>query len=77
MNPFSRNIEVFIDHDGTLGGDDFELLPGDFWFYPGIKNSIKRLKQQRGVERIHNDKYVNVQKFHLNMPAEDYNKTVS
>ncbi|WP_018924107.1 HAD-IIIA family hydrolase [Salsuginibacillus kocurii] len=46
MNPFSKNIEaVFIDRDGTLGGDDYELLPGDFWFYPGIKNSIKRLKQ--------------------------------
>ncbi|ESU33178.1 hypothetical protein G3A_07340, partial [Bacillus sp. 17376] len=40
------NIQaVFIDRDGTLGGSDKVIYPGDFELFPGVKESIKLLKQ--------------------------------
>ena len=39
------NIQaVFIDRDGTLGGSDEVIYPGDFKLFPGVKESIKLLK---------------------------------
>ncbi|MBS8263670.1 HAD-IIIA family hydrolase [Mesobacillus boroniphilus] len=39
------NIQaVFIDRDGTLGGSDKVIYPGDFELYPGVQESIKLLK---------------------------------
>ncbi|MBT2636912.1 HAD-IIIA family hydrolase [Bacillus sp. ISL-39] len=35
---------VFIDRDGTLGGSDKVIYPGDFKLFPGVKESIKLLK---------------------------------
>ncbi|MFD2042974.1 HAD-IIIA family hydrolase [Ornithinibacillus salinisoli] len=36
---------VFIDRDGTIGGSDKVAYPGDFSLFPGVKDSIKDLKQ--------------------------------
>ena len=39
------NIQaVFIDRDGTLGGTDKVVYPGDFELFPGVQKSIKLLK---------------------------------
>lgn len=39
------NIQaVFIDRDGTLGGSDKVIYPGDFKLFPGVQESIKLLK---------------------------------
>lgn len=35
---------VFIDRDGTLGGSDKVIYPGDFKLFPGVKESINLLK---------------------------------
>jgi histidinol-phosphate phosphatase family protein len=35
---------VFIDRDGTLGGSDKVIYPGVFELFPGVKESIKLLK---------------------------------
>jgi histidinol-phosphate phosphatase family protein len=39
---------VFIDRDGTLGGSDFVIFPGEFTLFPGVEESIKQLKK-RGI----------------------------
>jgi histidinol-phosphate phosphatase family protein len=39
------NIQaVFIDRDGTLGGSDKVIYPGDFELFPGVQESINLLK---------------------------------
>ncbi|MFB4322493.1 HAD-IIIA family hydrolase [Paenibacillus sp. CR_12] len=35
---------VFIDRDGTLGGTDRVVLPGEFELYPKVKDSIQSLR---------------------------------
>ncbi len=35
---------VFIDRDGTLGGSDKVIYPGDFELFPGVQVSINLLK---------------------------------
>ncbi|MEW8972454.1 MAG: HAD-IIIA family hydrolase [Mesobacillus sp.] len=35
---------VFIDRDGTLGGSDTVIYPGDFELFPGVQDSINLLK---------------------------------
>jgi histidinol-phosphate phosphatase family protein len=41
------NIQaVFIDRDGTLGGSDKVIYPGDFEIFPGVRESIKLLKDK-------------------------------
>lgn len=36
---------VFIDRDGTIGGDGHFTHPKEFVLYPGARESIKRLKK--------------------------------
>lgn len=36
---------VFIDRDGTIGGTDKVVYPGDFELYPNVLDSIKLLKK--------------------------------
>ncbi|GIP27226.1 D,D-heptose 1,7-bisphosphate phosphatase [Paenibacillus sp. J23TS9] len=36
---------VFIDRDGTIGGTDEVVLPGDFKLFPKTKDSIEKLKK--------------------------------
>lgn len=39
------NIQaVFIDRDGTIGGNDKVTYPGEFTLYPGVSESIQLLK---------------------------------
>ncbi|GIO21608.1 HAD-IIIA family hydrolase [Oceanobacillus sp. J11TS1] len=41
-----RQIEaIFLDRDGTIGGDDTVHYPGDFELFPYVEKEIKRLKQ--------------------------------
>ncbi|WP_433748093.1 HAD-IIIA family hydrolase [Falsibacillus pallidus] len=35
---------VFIDRDGTLGGNDRVIYPGEFELFPGVAETIQRLK---------------------------------
>lgn len=35
---------VFLDRDGTIGGSDFVIYPGEFTLFPGVAESIQRLK---------------------------------
>ncbi|WP_079508625.1 HAD-IIIA family hydrolase [Mesobacillus jeotgali] len=37
---------VFIDRDGTLGGSDQVIYPGEFTLFPGVEESIKLLKNR-------------------------------
>ncbi|MGV3463849.1 MAG: HAD-IIIA family hydrolase [Heyndrickxia sp.] len=40
------NIQaVFIDRDGTIGGNDRVTYPGEFKLYSGVSESIQQLKQ--------------------------------
>jgi histidinol-phosphate phosphatase family protein len=39
---------VFIDRDGTLGGSDRVIYPGEFELFPGVAQSLQRLKE-RGI----------------------------
>lgn len=36
---------IFIDRDGTIGGTDEVLLPGDFELFPATKRSIEALRK--------------------------------
>lgn len=41
-----RRIEaIFLDRDGTIGGDDTVHYPGEFELFPYVEKGIKRLKQ--------------------------------
>lgn len=41
-----RQIEaIFLDRDGTIGGDDTVHYPGEFELFPYVGKEIKRLKQ--------------------------------
>lgn len=35
---------VFIDRDGTIGGSDRVVYPGEFELFPGVAESIQQLK---------------------------------
>ncbi|MGG0668639.1 HAD-IIIA family hydrolase [Sporosarcina koreensis] len=35
---------VFLDRDGTIGGSDSVIYPGEFTLFPGVAESIQRLK---------------------------------
>lgn len=35
---------VFIDRDGTMGGSDKVIYPGEFQLFPGVSESIQQLK---------------------------------
>ena len=35
---------VFIDRDGTIGGDDQVIYPGDFKLFPNVSEAIQQLK---------------------------------
>lgn len=35
---------VFIDRDGTIGGSDEVLYPGEFELFPYTKKSLEKLK---------------------------------
>ncbi|VBB05619.1 Hypothetical protein LUCI_0829 [Lucifera butyrica] len=37
---------VFIDRDGTIGGDGEVIYPGEFTLYPFTKNAFKLLKKE-------------------------------
>lgn len=39
---------VFIDRDGTLGGSDRVVYPGEFELFPGVAQSLQRLRD-RGI----------------------------
>ncbi len=36
---------IFIDRDGTIGGSDQVVLPGEFQFFPYAKQVLEELKQ--------------------------------
>lgn len=36
---------VFLDRDGTIGGSDSVIYPGEFTLFPGVADSIQRLKE--------------------------------
>nr|WP_163583383.1 HAD-IIIA family hydrolase [Gracilibacillus saliphilus] len=36
---------VFIDRDGTIGGNDTVIFPGEFQLYPYVKESLIELKE--------------------------------
>ena len=36
---------IFIDRDGTIGGSDEVIYPGDFELFPFSQNAIDRLKK--------------------------------
>jgi histidinol-phosphate phosphatase family protein len=36
---------IFIDRDGTIGGTDEVVLPGDFELFPKTKESIEKMKK--------------------------------
>lgn len=36
---------IFIDRDGTIGGTDKVVYPGDFQLYPSVGDSIYKLKK--------------------------------
>lgn len=36
---------VFIDRDGTIGGDDKVIYPGDFRLFPNVSETIQQLKK--------------------------------
>lgn len=38
---------VFIDRDGTLGGGDEVIFPGDFTLYPNTKKALELLKRNK------------------------------
>jgi histidinol phosphatase-like enzyme len=37
---------IFIDRDGTIGGSDEVIHPGDFALFPFTSRAIDRLKKQ-------------------------------
>jgi histidinol-phosphate phosphatase family protein len=37
---------VFVDRDGTIGGSDTVVYPGEFQLYPFVTESIERLKNE-------------------------------
>ncbi|SHG63812.1 HAD-IIIA family hydrolase [Ornithinibacillus halophilus] len=37
---------VFIDRDGTIGGTDHVVYPGEFQLYPHVEKSIQKLKEK-------------------------------
>ena len=41
---FSDLQAVFIDRDGTIGGNDEVIYPGEFELYPNVAESIQKLK---------------------------------
>jgi len=46
VNNLSSNIQaVFIDRDGTIGGSDRVIYPGEFNLFPGVAESILILKK--------------------------------
>lgn len=38
---------VFIDRDGTIGGTDQVVYPGEFELFPGVAESLRRLRDRR------------------------------
>lgn len=36
---------IFIDRDGTIGGGDQEVYPGEFQLFPDVKNSLNQFKR--------------------------------
>ena len=36
---------IFLDRDGTLGGSDQVIYPGEFSMFPGTEDSIRRLRE--------------------------------
>jgi len=36
---------IFIDRDGTIGGTDQVVYPGEFQLFPNVEDSINRLKE--------------------------------
>ncbi|OCA90455.1 hypothetical protein A8F94_00760 [Bacillus sp. FJAT-27225] len=36
---------VFLDRDGTIGGGDTVIYPGEFELFPNVKESLAKLKQ--------------------------------
>jgi len=35
---------IFLDRDGTIGGSDSVIYPGEFTLFPGVAESIQQLK---------------------------------
>lgn len=42
---FLKIQAVFIDRDGTIGGSDQVIYPGEFEMFPGVEESIQQLKR--------------------------------
>lgn len=49
MKENNRLQAVFLDRDGTIGGDDTIHYPGEFTLFAGVKENISKL-QEKGIK---------------------------